>query len=139
MKNKKLIEPDYSSPKKLEELVNKWRGVVGVDPIYIIRLKVGITEDRDLIDTPAWTLGLETTSKYPDVTICFNAILLQENKNDLREITSMIVHELIHIMMWDQLVTIDPSYIYEGLKARANEILTMKLTHAIMHAYYDKP
>lgn len=138
MKNKKALI-DYSSPQKLQELIDKWRNIIGVDPICIIRIKIGITENQELIDTPAWTLGMETSNKYPDFTICFNAILLQDNKYDEREIISMIVHELIHIMLWDQLIVIDPNYVYDGLKARANEILTMKMTHAIMTAYYEKP
>jgi len=122
-----------SSHHKLEELVNKWRDIVGVDPVYLIEI-IESPEGSH----PAWIDGLSLDNPHPTVHIFINGNWLIKNKNNERELNATIVHELVHIMLWDQIIQINPDFEYSGIQARANEILTMKITKAIMHAYYDK-
>ena len=128
----KCKKVDFSSAKKIQVLIDKWRNIIGVDPVYLISLKVGITEDPALINNPAWIEGLGSENKHPSVTICVNANWLEQNKYDEYEINSTIVHELTHIICFDAFVMADSEYRYEGMKARAAEIITMKITSAIM-------
>jgi hypothetical protein len=130
---KKAGEIDLSSHQKLEEIVNKWRDIVGVDPIYLIE----IIESPDN-DFPAWIDGLSLDNPHPTVNMFINANWLQKNKRNEKEIISTIIHELVHIMIWDQIIQINPEYKYVGVQARANEVLTMKITKAIIHSYYNK-
>jgi len=130
---KKKNKVDLSSHKKLEGLVNKWRDIVGVDPIYIIE----IIESTDT-SFPAWVDGLSLDNPHPTVNMFINANWLQKNKNNEKEIVSTIIHELVHIMIWDQIIQINPNYEYSGVQARANELLTMKITKAIMYSYCEK-
>ena len=130
---KKSSKIDLSSHTKLEEIVNKWRDIVGVDPIYIIEI-IESPEDNGF---PAWVDGLSLDNPHPTVHMFINGSWLQVNKNNDQEIISTIVHELVHIMIWDQIIQINPNYKYSGVQARANEILTMKITKAIMYSYSD--
>src|ERR1041385_4883280 len=100
---KKNAEIDLSSHQKLEEIVNKWRDIVGVDPIYIIE----IIESPDN-DFPAWIDGLSLDNPHPTVNMFINANWLQKNKRNEKEIVSTIIHELVHIMIWDQIIQINP-------------------------------
>ena len=123
---------DLSSHQKLEEIVNKWRDIVGVDPIYAIE----IIESPDDNGFPAWIDGLSLDNPHPTVHMFINASWMEKNKNDEKEIVSTLVHELVHIMIWDHIIQINPDYKYIGVQARANEMLTMKITKAIMYSYY---
>jgi len=129
---KKPTKPDFSDHKKLEELMHTWREIIGVDPIYIIEI-IESPEDNGF---PAWVDGLSLDNPHPVVHIFINANWLQQNKNNEKEIISTLIHELVHVMIWDQIIQINPEYKYEGVKARANEVLTMKITRAIITSYY---
>lgn len=142
MKKKRSLkqskERDLSSPQKLQELINKWRKIIGVDPVYIINLKIGITENPALIDHPAWIDGLSTETKHPAVDLYINAAWLDSNRTNEYEINLYIIHELCHIIVFDAFIMANPEYKYEGLQARANETLTMKIASAIMQIYLNK-
>lgn len=129
---RKPTKTDFSDHKNLEEAINYWREIVGVDPIYIIE----IIESPDDNGFPAWVDGLSLDNPHPVVHIFVNANWLHKNKHNKREIISTLIHELVHIMIWDPLIQINPEYKYEGVQARANEILTMKITRAIMTSYF---
>lgn len=131
---KKTPKIDLSSHQKLEEMVIKWREVVGVDPIYIIE----IIESPEDSGFPAWLDGLSLDNPHPTVHMFINANWMHKNKSDEREILTVIIHELVHIMIWDQIIHINPNYKYVGIQARANEMLTMKITKAIINSYYDR-
>lgn len=126
---------DFGSQKKLQELIDKWRTIVGVDPIYQIHLKVGITEEPDLANSPAWMEGLNITNVHPDVRLCINNDWLQHNRSNEYEINLYIIHELLHIVIYNAFIMIDRDYEHTGLKAFANEMLTMKMANAIMTTY----
>lgn len=131
---KKSTKIDFSDHKVFEEHVDKWRVIVGVDPVYLIE----IIESPDNSGFPAWVDGLSLDNPHPTAHIFINANWLQKNKYNEKEIISTLVHELVHVMIWDQIIQINPEYKYEGVKARANEVLTMKITHAIITSYYKK-
>lgn len=131
---KKSTKTDFSDHKKLEETINYWREIVGVDPIYIIE----IIESPDDNGFPAWVDGLSLDNPHPVVHIFINATWLQKNKYNEQEVISTLVHELVHIMIWDPIIQINSEYKYEGIQARANEMLTMKITKAIITSYYSK-
>jgi Zn-dependent protease with chaperone function len=122
---------DLSSHQKLDELVTKWRAIIGVDPIYIIE----IIESPDDNGFPAWVDGLSLDNPHPVVHVIINSEWLQKNKYNEEEITEIVIHELLHIVLFDTIIMIDPNYKYEGIKARANELLTMKMTAALMALY----
>lgn len=128
----KATKPDFSDHTKLEEAIEYWRGIIGVDPIYIIEI-IESPEDNGF---PAWVDGLSLDNPHPVVHIFINANWLQKNKHNEHEIISTLIHELVHIMIWEPIIQINPKYKYEGVQARANEILTMKVTKAIMTSYY---
>lgn len=130
---KKINKLDLDSHQKLEEAVNKWRDIVGVDPIYMIEI-IESPEDNGF---PAWVDGLSLDNPHPTVHMFINAAWIADNKGNEKEIITTIVHELVHIMIWDQIIQINPDFKYVGIQARANEILTMKITKAIIHSYYS--
>lgn len=126
---------DLGTNAKLTEIVNKWRPIIGVDPVYIINLKIGITEDPSFADNPAWIDGLSSDNTHPAASLYINATWLEQNRSNEYDINYYIVHELCHIIVFEAFVMANPAYKYEGLQARANETLVMKMTSAIMHAY----
>lgn len=131
-KAKSSKKVDFSKTAKLFSLIEHWRSIIGVDPIYIIDLKIGIPDVEGLISTPAWVEGLDSSNQHPTATIFFNGIWLEEKKFDEYWILETVIHELCHIVIFDSLIMADPTYKYEGMRARASEILTMKMTNAIL-------
>lgn len=131
--NKKQELIDYSVPKNIEKLIQKWRKTVGIDPVYVIQF----IESPEDTGYPAWVDGLNSDNPHPTANIFINSNWLQKYKYDEKRIVGIIVHELIHIVVTDAFMIIDPQYKYKGVKARANEVLTMKLTNAIMETYYN--
>lgn len=139
----------YNSIEILTKLVEDLRSIMGVDPVYLIDVKISDpikeiktskTEEEkqeleELKDCPAWIEGLDKTNYHPMVTICFNKIHLEDHKYDEMFVLDSVVHELAHIVVWDSLIMANPNYEYEGLQARAAEVLVMKITAAIMAMY----
>ena len=135
MKRKKVlkeIKEDYSSIEKIEYLIDKWRDLLGIDPVYLIYLKIGITENQALSNSPAWVEGLDKDNMHPTVNLCINAKWLEENKYNGAAVEETIIHELLHIICFDAFMMANPEYRYAGMMARANEILTIKITNTIM-------
>ncbi len=130
---KKPKTNNFVSPEYIELLIEKWRNILGIDPVYEIQF-IESPEDNGY---PAWIDGLDTNNTHPTANIFINAAWLQKNKNDENKIVGIIVHELLHIILFESFVMIDPTYTYVGIKARANEILTMKLTNAIMKIHTE--
>lgn len=118
---------NFGAHTKLKEIVEKWRNIIGVDPIYIIHIAESTEEYGQ-----AWIEGLGLQNVHPEVTIFFNSEWLNENKYKEEIITEIIIHELVHIIVYQLIIAIDPNYEYKGMKAFANEVLTMKITEAIM-------
>lgn len=125
---------DFSDHVVLDEIVSKWRNIVGVDPVYLIE----IIENPEDDGFPAYVDGLTIDNPHPTAHIFINAHWLQRNKYNEREIISTVIHELVHIMIFDPIIQMNPQYKYEGVQARANENLTMKITRAIMLSYYQE-
>lgn len=127
----KTQQKDFSNYQELQQLINKWRNIVGIDQVYVIQL----IESPDDNGYPAWVEGLSIDNPHPSVNIFINANWIQKHKNNEKEVTEVVIHELIHILLFDAFTVIDPLYIHEGVKARANELLTMKITNSIMKVY----
>lgn len=133
MKKKTKIVSNFGTAKNIKRLIEKWRTIIGVDPIYIIQF----IETTDDLGYPAWVDGINANNPHPMVNIVINSVWLDKNKHDQRKIESVIIHELLHIIIFDAFMIVDPNYKYKGNKARANEILTMKMSNAIMKVYYE--
>lgn len=119
---------DYSAHKNLQELVEKWREIVGVDRIYDIQ----IIESPEDTGHPAWIDGLSIDNPHPVVNIFVSSNWINTNRHNEKAVVEIIIHELIHIIVFQAFVMIDPNYKYDGVKALSNEILTMKITSGFM-------
>jgi hypothetical protein len=122
---------DFTSPLFIMKLIEKWRNIVGVDPVYVINMKIGVSEDPAMSNMPAWIEGLDQENHHPAVTIFINQATLEQVES-AQEILEYVIHELCHIVIWDALVMANPEYRYTGMQARATEILVMKMTSAIL-------
>ena len=137
MKSPNKGKIDYLSVENIENIVQSWRLILGVDPIYDIGFKVSEVDDPEYAGSAAWISGLTTDTVHPIVTINFNIDIIGENRYDKEYMLDTIIHELLHIVTWEAFVMADPTYEYKGLKARASEILVMKLTNAILKTHKE--
>jgi hypothetical protein len=130
MKNK----TNHGTTKNIERLITKWRSILGIDPVYIIQY-IEATDDNG---HPAWIDGLTIDNPHPTANIFINADWLERHKHNEKKITELIIHELLHALLFDPFLILDPNYKYEGNKARVNEALVMKLTSAFIKVMSDK-
>ena len=136
MKKKKT----YISKSYLLKRIAFWRKVLGIDSIYDINISiipmsevskhVDIENDAEGTIVEAFISGMN--EEHPIITVYFTKEFLKNNKYNELEINSTLVHELTHIIVNDAFILFDPKYKYEGIKAKANERLTIKFTTALM-------
>ncbi len=130
MKKKKTVG-NFTAHKYIEKLIKKWRQILGVDSVYVIQF----IESPEDTGYPAWVDGLSPDNPHPTANIFINSAWLQKNKDNEEKIIELIIHELLHIIVYHAFIMIDPNYKYKGLKAFANEVLVMKITKAIIIAH----
>lgn len=125
---------------ELEKLVKRYRKRLGVDPVWVIYVRV-IPESQIKKadkDCDAW---IEDESTHPVAHMNITQSALTRLKGHPRLITRLIVHELLHVVIGDAFKELKKNYNYDK-DGMIEESLVMRLARAIVPASneekYDK-
>lgn len=131
------MEKDFSInsyQRRIEKIVKKYRNRLGINPSYIIDVLI-ITEanwPKKLDDTAAQIVENET---HPLFTIHIRKACLVGHDVDgsSRQITQLVVHELLHIVFGEVLKELKRNYNYDQ-DGKIEEKLAMQMARAIVPA-----
>jgi hypothetical protein len=123
-----------SYQERVERIVKKYRPRLGINPSYQVNVEI-ITESRwpkNMSDAAAW---IKEGNTHPVYTMNVRkSILVQyDTENNPRQITQLVVHELLHIVFGEVLKDIKRNYNYDQ-DGKIEEKLVMQMARAIVPA-----
>lgn len=127
-------KPDISLS-YLQSVMKRYRNRLGINPSYEIHLEI-VPEHKwpkKLDDAGAWVKESDT---HPWFEIKLRKSYLQEKENNPRQITQLIVHELLHIVLGEILKDLKRNYNYDQ-DGKIEEKLVMQMARAIVPAKED--
>jgi len=116
----------------LQKIVNRYRKRLGINPSYIVKIEIvpDITWNRDKSLRDSNAALLEDTD-HPKYTIQIRKNFLEEEKDNYREVTQYLVHELLHIIFGEVLKDLKRNYSYDQ-DGMIEEKLVMQMARAIV-------
>lgn len=117
---------------ELEKLVKRYRKRLGVDPVWVIHVKV-VQDDKVKKTDKNCDAWIEDEESHPIAKMSIRQAALFRLKNYPRLITRLIVHELLHLVIGDAFKDLKKNYDYDK-DGMIEEALVMRLAKAVVPA-----
>jgi len=116
----------------LSTIINRYRNRIGINPSYDINLNILSEEEwpKKMDTTTAW---IEESETHPVFELNLRKSYLQSLQLNSRQITQIIVHELLHIVFGETLKDLKKNYNYDQ-DGKIEEKLVMQMARAIVPA-----
>lgn len=114
---------------KVQKIIRRYRERLGINPSYLIHVNI-VPESQwpkkyKVSGAGAW---IQESATHPEYYINIRKDVLS---GDVREVTQLIVHELLHIVFGELLKSIKKNYDYDQ-DGKLEEKLVMQMARAIV-------